>query len=190
MDEPNPNEEKRSILSDVDRIIDDHFSLDIGERPHYRHKESCIKLLKSPLLGIEMLSLIEKMYEQIKTNWSRSEYHNPSRENWRFEKQELVGSDNKKEVALERALVNIPGEIWPDADSWVNQVPVASGLVDPAADKRRAIDLVYRCKDDSYDFIELKVDESGGTPLFAAMEVLQYGLLYVFPVKTSNCLTN
>ena len=31
-----------------------------------------------------------------------------------------------------------------------------------------------------YELIELKTDDGGGTPLFAAMEILQYGVLYIF----------
>lgn len=188
MPKTNRNGEKRSILSEVDRIIDDHFGINIGESPHYSHKESCIKLCNPSMPKIEMLTLIEKIYKQIETNWNRFKYPNPSRENWRFEKQKLVGADNTKEVAFERAIVNIPKEIWPDAACWVNQVPVASGLVDQWGDKRRAIDLVHRREDGSYEFIELKVDESGGTPLLAAMEILQYGLLYVFSRENTELL--
>lgn len=180
-----PNEtsdsEGRSILKGVDDIIDNRLGLKIiGKPPQYGHKESYQKLLGSRVdLGME--TLIDEIYEQIKSNWIASDYHRPSIENWRFEKQKAIGGDNKKEVALERAIVNIPAEIWSNAACWANQVPTASGLVDPDADRRRAIDLVYRRRDDSYEFIELKVDEkSGGTPLFAAMEILQHGLLYVF----------
>lgn len=189
MPETNRNGDERSILSGVDDLIDEHFRFTgIGQRPQYKHKKSCAELCESSSPEREILPLIERIYERIEANWNTSKYHNPSKENWRFEKQKLVGADNKKEVALERAIVNIPKEIWPDAACWVNQVPVASGLVDQWGDKRRAIDLVYRREDGSYEFIELKVDESGGTPLLAAMEILQYGLLYVFSREKTELL--
>lgn len=169
-----------SILIGVNNIIDEALGLKgIGKRPFYKHKTNCQKLIKSPI-ELNMGDLLEQIFNKIVLNWDTAEYHQFSEENWRFEKQRAIGKDNDKEVALERAIVNIPKEIWPDADSWMNQIPTSSGFMGPRADKRRAIDLAYRREDGSYELIELKVGESGGTPLFAAMEILQYGLLYVF----------
>ena len=175
-----------SILAGVDNIIDAALGLkDIGKRPFYKHKTSCKKLSKSPM-GLNIGDLLEQIYGKIVLNWDTAEYHQLSEENWRFKKQRAIGKDNDKEVALERAIVNVPQAIWPDSDCWSNQIPTASGFVGPRADKRRAIDLAYRRKDGSYELIELKVDESGGTPMFAAMEILQYGLLYVFAREHKN----
>ena len=169
-----------SILTGVNNIIDEALGLKgIGKRPFYKHKTNCQKLIKSPI-GLNMGDLLEQIYNKIVLNWDTAEYHQLSEENWRFKKQRAIGMDNDKEVALERAIVNVPQAIWPDSDSWSNQIPTASGFVGSRADKRRAIDLAYRRKDGSYELIELKVDKSGGTPMFAAMEILQYGLLYVF----------
>lgn len=185
-----------NILSGVDDIIDRYLGVThIGKSPHYKHRESCIELSKSPLLDLAMLKLIDEVYNRIKSNWENAarppgSKPNPgSKQNWRFAKQKRVGGGNKKEVAFERAIVNIPTEVWPDAECWANQVPVASGLVGSVVDKRRAIDLVYRRGSDSYEFVELKVDESGGTPLLAAMEILQYGLLYVFSRENTELLS-
>jgi hypothetical protein len=53
-------------------------------------------------------------------------------------------------------------------------------------EKHRSIDLVHwsRKNKDWYEFIELKVEaKSGRSPLFAAMEILQYGILYLFSRK-------
>jgi hypothetical protein len=151
----------KSILADVDALIDLE-TLDITTLP----------------------ALIEAMYEKIEGKWRNSKYR--SKENWRLEKQLPIGNtkqDERREVSLERAIVNIPKEVWPDAANWFNQVPVASGLVDPDADRRRSIDLVHKCsdKDRAYEFIELKV--ASNTPLYAAMEILKYGLLYIFARK-------
>jgi hypothetical protein len=171
-----PDSEEKSILKGVNDLIDSELDLkDIGEAPHHRHKTSCDRLTKPPMTGIA-LDLIAKIYEKVEDNWV-SDYHMPSEENWRFEKNKRIDGDNGPEVRLERAIVNIPDEIWPDAKCWVNQVPVASGLVDPHADGSRKIDLVHKCGD-AYEFIELKIDSD--TPLYAAMEVLKYGVLYIF----------
>ena len=51
-------------------------------------------------------------------------------------------------------------------------------LVGPAIDKRAAVDLVYRKSPTNYSLIELKV--CSDNPLFAAIEILMYGLLLVW----------
>lgn len=171
-----PDPEERSILKGVNELIDSELGLnDIGEAPHHRHKRSCDRLAKSPMAGIAS-DLIGNIYEKVEENWV-SDYHQRSKENWRFEKNTRIDGDNGPEVRLERAIVNIPEEIWPDAKCWVNQVPVASGLVDPHADGSRKIDLVHK-SGEAYEFIELKIDSD--TPLYAAMEILKYGVLYIF----------
>lgn len=171
--------EGRSVLKGVDDIIDKRLGLKvIGKPPQYGHKESCQKLLE-PLVDLDMEALLYEIYEKIGNNWSNATYDKGSIENWRFEKKRGMSSKNKSpEVGLERAIVNIPQELWPDAADWVNQVPTASGLVDPNADGSRRIDLVHKCGDKEYEFIELKVGSD--TPLYAAMEVLKYGVLYIF----------
>jgi len=172
--------EKPSILSGVNEVIDNALDLkSIGKAPHHKHKESYRKLANEPIQKFDASTLIEKIYEKIETNWRNSSYHKGSEENWRFEKKRGISSKNKSpEVGLERAIINIPQELWPDAADWVNQVPTASGLTDPNADGSRRIDLVHKCDDKEYEFIELKIGSD--TPLYAAMEILKYGVLYIF----------
>ena len=175
----------KSILDDVDDIIDRAFGLKrigekrIGRAPHYRHRESYLKLSREPVNDLDAKALLNDIYEKVKSNWGHD--REPSKENWRFEKQTGISRKNKSpEVKLERAIVNIPEEIWPDANNWVNQVSTASGLMNGSSDKHRDIDLVHQCENDSYEFIELKVKVESGAPLYAAMEILQYGVLYIF----------
>jgi hypothetical protein len=172
--------EKPSILTGVNELIDNALDLNsIGKAPHHKHKKSCLKLASKSMQKFDPAALIEMIYEKIKSNWHSSSYHKGSEENWRFIKNTYVSDDNSSpEVCLERAIVNIPQELWPDAADWVNQVPTASGLVDPNADGSRRIDLVHKCGDKEYEFIELKVGSD--TPLYAAMEILKYGVLYIF----------
>jgi hypothetical protein len=169
-----------SILSGVNEVIDSALDLKrIGKAPHHKHKESYLKLAKEPMKEFDASALIEEIYEKIGNNWDNSTYHKMSEENWRFEKKRGISNENDSpEVGLERAIINIPQELWPDAADWVNQVPTASGLVDPNADGSRRIDLVHKCGDKEYEFIEIIVGSD--TPLYAAIEILKYGILYVF----------
>jgi hypothetical protein len=175
------NAEEKGILAGVNYIIDAMLPFkDIGNDPHYRHKESCLKLSQSRLANFSGEELIEKVYSKIESN--RNKLRGPSDENWRLERQTGIGERNdSSEVKLERAIVNIASAVWPDAVNWYNQIPTSSGLIDEHCDKRCAIDLVHERADGSYEFIELKVESDN--PLSAAMEILKYGILYIYSRK-------
>ncbi len=168
------------ILDGVNDLIDSRLCLkDIGNAPHHIHKTSCLRLSDMPMAKLDSAALIAEIYEKIGENWDSSNYHQRSGEIWRLEKQTRISDGNDSpEVSLERAIVNIPVEIWPDAKGWFNQVPVATGLTSPTADRKRAIDLVHKTGSKAYEFIELKI--ASDTPLYAAMEILKYGVLYIF----------
>lgn len=180
---------QKGILKDVDKIIDDILGVtSIGKTsPHYRNKEACdqLHLHRVPLKNFAA-ELLKKVYNQIESNWKGRLYKkHPSKENWRFQQNRNIDKENKSlEIQLQRAIVNINQNMWPDAKNWANHVPTASGLWDHKCDKHRAIDLVHVCPGqnqyDTVEFIELKVDTKSGHPLYAAIEVLLYGLLYIF----------
>jgi hypothetical protein len=163
------------ILDGVDGIFDRHLQVEhIGGPPHHRHRKSALLLSAGRPAGFDAEQLLEEAYARLVSNLGRSPRFGrsgPSTENWRFEKQ-LGCSDNNQslEVTLERAIV---AAIGPE---WANQVPTASGLWDSVADKRCAVDLVRRLADGRFELIELKVESD--TPLRAAVEITQYGLLY------------
>jgi hypothetical protein len=93
-----------------------------------------------------------------------------SAQNWRLERQKEP-SHLRAEVSLEWKIIDsTPGD-------WYNQVPVASGLVNHTLHKRCAIDLVRQTDEKSFDFIELKLESN--TPLFAAIELLQYAFVWL-----------
>jgi len=165
----------KHILEGVGEIIDEAFSLNdckIGKSPHYRHIKSCKRISVNPVQKFDGEKLCTSILKKIKSN--RVETRSPSLENWRVESQKYIHSGNgSPEVKLERAIVNLP-----DNNKWINAVPTSSGLVNGRADKKRNIDLIYDCGEKSFEFIELKVESN--TPLYAAMEILQYGILYVF----------
>lgn len=102
----------------------------------------------------------------------------PSAMNWRMGHPVFDYDPVSKqgEVGLEREIVKAFHEVG--NDDWWNQVPVASGLYGKSAGKRRAIDLVRRRTSTTYDFIELKVESN--RPLYAAIEILEYGFAWYF----------
>lgn len=171
-----------SILSCVDAEIDSAFfsneQLQKGFR--YEHKRSCIALSNEPYNQFDGYGLIAAIYDRIEKNLIRRPNRKPSSENWKLGSWSNKGAiseniKNKKnksdEVTLERAIV----EKWPE--NWTYQVTVASGLFGSISDKRRAVDLVHNKGNGQFDFVELKIKSD--TPLYAAMEILGYGLVYL-----------
>ena len=170
-----------SILTGMQNIINEALGLK-KERLKYKDKKRCQLWSKPPTPDFSGEELIQKILDQINANWDGRKSRS-NNQNWRWKKNPLKKNRNNKsqEVFLERLIVGTTD------DDWVNQVPVASGLT-RSAGGRRAIDLVHRCGNNWYELIELKVDEGGGTPLFAAMEILQYGVLYIFSRENAQSL--
>jgi len=168
-----------SILKDVGKIINEALGLKTcgnGKEPHYKHKTSCRKLSEFAPSTFDAAALIKKIYDKVESNWQNGINYRPSIENWRFESRTSIDESNgDPEIKLERAIVSTKTQ---PHTNWANQTPTSSGFVGPQADKHRNIDLIHRCEDGAYEFIELKVDSD--TPLYAAMEILQYALLYIF----------
>ena len=141
---------------------------------------------------------IEGAINKIKANWSKKESR--STQNWRLLHVPLKNNSGyrgldwrESEVLLERMICS---EGQQKKRSIWNQMPAASGLLSTqeddqigvASEGRRSIDLVYRPNDaeEIYEFLELKIrrkDGSADTLLHAALEVLEYGLLYLFSRK-------
>ncbi len=166
-----------SILKGVGALVDDWLKTEPkGKPPYYRHRAAANELTRrnSPISGTK--EFLNASYTQIHENWLAAidaGYANPSKENWRWKRHLDLSFENKSpELKLERAIVGACG------DDWSNQMPTASGLVGPAADKRAAVDLVCREDSTTNSLIELKVNSDN--PLFAAVEILMYGLLFVW----------
>lgn len=171
---------RTKVLHGVDAVIDRHlFSNESLQGYRYFQKRSCNELSKSPPSTFNGGALVDAIYKCIETNLANrpSEHRTPSAQNWRLrstdDPEAIRPSDENEsaEIRLERAIV----ERWPG--SWTYQMPVASGLFDKYSDKRRDVDLVHDRKDGHYDLIELKIESD--TPLYAAMEILGYGLVYL-----------
>ena len=166
-----------SILAGTGTLVDDWLKIEKkGKPPHYRHRSAANELTRrtAPIKGTQ--DFLEACYWQIHNNWLtaiEAGYSRPSRQNWRWKRHLAVSpGNNSPELLLERAIVNACG------DNWSNQMPTASGLVGPATDKRAAVDLVYRQDSAAYSLVELKIDSDN--PLFAAIEILLYGLLFIW----------
>lgn len=168
----------KSILAGVDAIIDSHlFMGDQLKDYRYKHKRSCNALSKTPPITFDGLELITAIYNRVEENLFQRPDRKPSSENWKLRPcndQDVIKTNvtnESDEVTLERAIV----QRW--SNKWTYQMPVASGLFGSASDKRRAVDLVHNKESKYFDFVELKIRSD--TPLYAAMEILGYGLVYL-----------
>ena len=164
-----------SILKGTGCVIDHFFGLErFGTSPHFKHKQSCVHVSNHPLPTLGGKTLLTQLYSTIQTNRRESHYNKPpSKENWRVEPRDQLDEKNASpEVTLERTIIQASDT------TWGNQVPTSSGMTGPHFDKVRNIDLVHNMGSGAWEFIELKVKSD--TPLYAAMEILQYGLLFLF----------
>ena len=169
----------KSITEGFDDIKDESLGLvgsGIGKPPHFRHIGSCKNLCASHVPRADGAGLAEALVTQVTRNWTAGQERggaSPSSQNWRFSRAGKMAPHNPSpEVTFERVLVEVANE------RWANQVPTCSGVFGPDADHRRSIDIVERTGSRSFDFIELKIRSD--TPIFAALEVLDYGVLYAF----------
>ena len=174
-----------SILKGIDDLVDDWLDVEpIGKPPYYRHKSTAIELSRRTTRIRDARPFLDACYSRIHQNRldaADSVNTGPSKENWRWKRHlDLAPENVSPELRLERAIVASCGE------SWSNQMPVASGLAGPATDKRAAVDLVYRKDPITYSLIELKIDSNN--PLFAAIEILIYGLLFVWSRANQDSL--
>lgn len=124
--------------------------------------------------------LVGQIFRKVAGNFERGNAatnRERSLENWRWHRPQVrIASHNSSpEVVLERAIVAACGRTG--RTDWANQVPVASGLIDGAADGRRAVDLVRQCGERHFELIELKI--ASDTPLYAAVEIIGYGCIWL-----------
>lgn len=162
------------FLDDIAPFIDETLGLRIGESPRYRNKTNYLKLSEASARNFDVLRVVERIYATIESCRLTTTYcKTPSKHNWDLIPRRRISADRGKlEVTLERDIVDLEGA------SWSAQVPTSSGLWDQKQAKRSAIDLIHKCADDSYEFIELKIKSN--TPLSAAIEILVYGVLYIY----------
>lgn len=132
------------------------------------------------LSDIDRIDVARLLFDVIAENYVRGGAtlnKNRSQQNWRWcSIQSEIGAANRSpEVVLERAVA--ASCLRAGRVDWGNQVPVASGLILGASDRRRAIDLVHRRGERHFEFIELKI--ASDTPLFAAIEIIGYACIWL-----------
>lgn len=127
--------------------------------------------IESNILTRRALDLKEKNKSALsKFNWNFS---------YRDKKDPRTGEENDSpEVTLERAIIQARRKLNNPMhkDKWAYQMPVATGLFGSNTDKSSNIDLVRMYPDGAFEMIELKVGSNN--PLYAAIEILLYGLAY------------
>ena len=164
-----------AILAGTEKIFDEWLGIlgsAIGADPQYQHPTTLNRLATNPFRA-RSFNLVQRMLDlvQIKVN---NGLGNPGQTNWIFRQVPDMAEGNGAEVTLERTLINNLPVNGPR--TWGNMTPVASGVCIPAADRRMAVDLV-EVENSTVTLIELKVITN--TPLFAAVEILGYGLCYM-----------
>jgi hypothetical protein len=150
-----------------------------------RHRSAAFR--NSPSEGPHIL---REVFADVEKAWGAATAENTtsrSSENFRWFKPQLtLGQNNKSpETTLERALIGACCRLG--RTDWANQVPLISGLEGPHTHKRRAVDLVHRSASDHAEFVELKVGSD--TPLFAASEIVLYGLLWLLARRDRHRLS-
>jgi hypothetical protein len=162
--------QRASILAGADEIFNEALNL-ANLRYQFDNKSLCIEFAKrGPKIEFKALKLAENLYRCISANWNKRVRQKVlSGANWDLRR---AGSKRttQQEVQIERRIID------EFSTEWYNQLPTASGLVCPY-ERKRSIDLVRKRGELDYELIELKYKSNH--PLFAAKEILLYGMLYL-----------
>lgn len=167
-----------SLFDGIEALIDKAF----GD-PRWRRQKHFGTLSKSPPAAFDARALVLHVHAFLSHRWDellpRLKNLPPSSQNWRwFDPKIGIDTENNDspEQTLERALVRACLDCG--RSDWSNQVPLASGIVSPYANKTTAIDLIHRRDTGRFDLVELKVGSN--TPISAAFQVIQYGMIWAF----------
>lgn len=145
----------------------------------YSNSSSALATLKEleicDTYDFELQTVYDKLVDAFKSQHNKC--ISSSDQNWRWESQKKISPANQGEKVLEKMVViqQLAGDT-----QWTNQVPVVSGVFSSTANKKRAIDLVCCKENGAFEFIELKTEIGTNNPVYAAREILLYGILYVF----------
>lgn len=163
------------LFDKLDVIVDGWLGIEEtwkGSAPRYANRTSLNRLCEKDGNIGDGKELVQGLYNQLESNWDGQ----PSRGmvNWRHTQRLNLGDNPSPEVTLQRTFMNVV-----EGEDWANEVPIASGVAGTGPD---SVDFVLRSSSE-YSMIELKWPREGvfnETPLKAAIQVLRYGLAYVF----------
>lgn len=148
----------------------------------YRTRSSCLEAASRPGCQLMGRDFVDALYQSVSARWrgfvDRLTRLPPSEQNWRWfdPRPEIPSEKNRRpETTLERAFIRACLALG--RKDWSNQVPIASGIAGPSAHKTSAVDLVHQRSTESFELIELKVGSD--TPLYAAIEIVVYGLIWI-----------
>lgn len=157
-----------SLFAGTDPLICDALCIDARER--LKRKSTRLELLSDETA----FRLVQRLYGRIDDNFA-GEVRSPSEQLWCCRRAtDICDYNPRPETMLEKAVAilahqgHMPG--------WFNQCPVATGIADPSADRKRSVDLVHLCGP-TLRLVELKWKNY--TLPFALFEVLEYGLAYL-----------
>ncbi len=176
--------EPLSLFNGVEELAADLFGV-----ASIRHWSAVQRLNENSSTAIDRQAIVDRLFERVEANWARcmsALSRPPSTQNWRWwdPKVEIAPENRSPEVTLEREIVRAARALG--RRDWSNQVPIASGIVVGGGDRRRAIDLVHQRAPKDFDFVELKIGSD--TPIFAAVEILQYGFVWLLSRRDQDVL--
>ena len=156
-----------SLFDGTDKIIND--ALRIPER-----KRLAQPLQAEALSAERATDLVEALYQQVERNFS-GRVRSISEKLWVCRRETWISDRNRSaETMLEKGVATLAAR--GRMPNWYNQCPVATGVVDPQADRRRCVDLV-RLSHGTARLVELKWGSD--SPASALFQVLEYGLAYL-----------
>jgi hypothetical protein len=162
---------EQGLLAGVRDVVDHALGVN-----NYQTTSAALELSKHGLPPASQM-LVAELFQVLDRNWSAAcPTARGSCKNfrWHVPKTHLGADNTSAEIVLERSLIR--ALVAADRNDWSNQVPLISGIAGPTASKRCAVDLVHR-DGDAFEFVELKV--ASDTPVFAAIKVVVYALLWL-----------
>lgn len=162
----------------VDLLLGIQDQVQLGGPPRYYSRSAAISLSENgEPTDSQVAELVPALMTTVEARFDQLGRPTPSESNWKWQKHLHIAENNlNPETVLEKLIANVM------PDSWANQMPIWNGMEEGRANASR-IDLVHRLSETRYSMIELKfgIEDNQGSdhPLYAILEVLKYGLVYL-----------
>lgn len=177
-----------NIFEQLGEAIDTHFGFHndprFGTRPNrYGNTTACVAILErySESNNVDVDKCISgailKILELLANHVKELRY-NQDTSDWKLARALEIADRNKSlEKRLEKCVVQASEE---HNQKWFNQIPVCNSFFGGSP---RRIDLVRQKTEYDFDFVELKFGDQqnrwgSDTPLYAALEIVTYGIFF------------